>query len=132
MTTYEVIAERSEGWWALSVPALPGVHSQSKRLGGSNGAEEMARDAIGLFLGVDPDTVDVILRPHLSPELDEEAKRVRAIRESAQLAEARAQEAAAELAWQLTTAGVTVRDAGVLMGVSPQRISQLTAGRKAG
>jgi hypothetical protein len=68
----------------------------------------------------------------LSPELDEEAARVRAIRESARAAEEQAKAVAAELAQHLTKAGVTVRDAGVLMGISPQRISQLTAVRNAG
>ena len=37
----------------------------------------------------------------------------------------KAQHLAAEFVTQLTAAGIPVRDAGELLGVSPQRISQL-------
>src|SRR5690242_11280287 len=30
--TYTVLARRSGGWWAISVPELKGVHSQARRL----------------------------------------------------------------------------------------------------
>jgi predicted RNase H-like HicB family nuclease len=56
MSTYRVEARRVGGWWALEVPELPGVFSQVRRL---DAAEEAAREAIALMLGVDADTVSV-------------------------------------------------------------------------
>jgi predicted RNase H-like HicB family nuclease len=51
-TTYEVHAERDNGWWVLTVPAVPGAFSQARRL---DQAPEMITDAIALVLGV-PET----------------------------------------------------------------------------
>ena len=53
MTTYTVQIERSEGWWAISVPELPGVFSEARLRAD---VEPMARDAIALFLDVPEDS----------------------------------------------------------------------------
>src|SRR5450759_835444 len=54
--TYTARARRSGAWWAIDVPDLPGVYSQARRL---DGVESMARDAIALFLDVDPATLEL-------------------------------------------------------------------------
>lgn len=53
---YSVNAERSGDWWAITVSELPGVFSQAKR---RDQIEEMARDAIALFLDVPVDSFRV-------------------------------------------------------------------------
>ncbi len=59
---YRVVAERSEDWWAISVPGLSGVFSQTRRL---DQVEAMAREAIALMLDVDETAIEVTVDPVL-------------------------------------------------------------------
>ncbi len=63
MSAYEVLAERSDRWWAARVPALPGVHTQARRL---DQVAEMARDAIALMLDLPVASVKVTVTPMLA------------------------------------------------------------------
>lgn len=63
MTTYTVEARRSDDWWALSVPQLPGVHSQARSLAE---AASMASEAIALFLDVPERSFGIEIEHHLS------------------------------------------------------------------
>ena len=127
-TTYQAIARRSGTWWAVEVPDVPGAHTQGRSL---REAEQMAREAVSLLLDVEEDQVLIDLRPEL-PEAtigilaDFEARR--AAREEAEDAERTAQEAAARA---LKEAGLSVRDAGAVLGISHQRIAQLAPEAKA-
>ena len=119
---YTVRARRSGKWWALDAEGLRGVHTQVRRI---DQAEDMARDAIAGVLDIAPDSFEVVV-------LTEVPGTVRAIVEQATEARsqaARAQDEAAHLtreaARRLVEEGLTVRDAGVLLGVSHQRIAQL-------
>jgi len=47
---YRVRAVRSGNWWSITVPELPGVFSQARRL---DQVEAMAREAIAMMLDVD-------------------------------------------------------------------------------
>ena len=50
MQTFTAIYERTEdGWWVVSVPEIPGAHSQGRTL---EEAREMIRDAVRLLLEV--------------------------------------------------------------------------------
>jgi predicted RNase H-like HicB family nuclease len=122
MKTYTVRARRVGAWWALDVPDAPGVHTQVKRL---DQAESMARDAIGVVLDISPATFEVVVLPMIPEPMREIVEEATAARSTA----AQAQETAARLtrqaARQLVEEGLTVRDAGVLLGVSHQRIAQL-------
>lgn len=122
MSQYTVRARRVGAWWALDVPDVPGVHTQVKRL---DQAESMARDAIAGVLGAPQDTFEVAV----SPEIPEPIRAIVDQATSARSEAAQAQEAAAQLtrraARRLVEEGLTVRDAGVLLGVSHQRIAQL-------
>ncbi|CAD5140711.1 protein of unknown function [Microbacterium sp. Nx66] len=89
--------------------------------------EEVAREVIGLFLDVEPDAFDV----NVSIEIPENA---RAAWEESKKREALARtesEAAAALARRaiatLRADGLTFRDAGAVLGLSPQRVQQLAA-----
>ena len=60
---YRVDVVRSGAWWAITVPALDGVFSQSKRL---DQVEDAAREAISLMLEIDEGDVgdlDVVDEP---------------------------------------------------------------------
>ncbi|MEW1913779.1 type II toxin-antitoxin system HicB family antitoxin [Kitasatospora sp. NPDC085895] len=125
--TFTAVAERSGRWWAVTVPDVPGAITQGRNL---KEAAEMAREAVALVLDVPEDQVVVDLRPALPDAavtaLDDFRSR-RSDREKAEDAERDAQAAAAQA---LTEAGLSVRDAGAVLGVSYQRISQLAPTRR--
>lgn len=118
MTTYTAVCRRSGDWWAISVREIKGVHTQVRRL---DQAADMARDAIALMLDVDPANIHVEVEPEVpAPAVDALAAR-RAAREAERAAEI----STAAAARQLLNEGYTIRDVGRLLGLSPQRISQL-------
>lgn len=121
MSAYRVTARRAGEWWALEVPDLPGVFSQAKRL---EHADEAAREAIALRLDVEPDTVTVVVEPLLTDEeqaaVAKAERAQKAAREAVEIERQAMQQAAAVLTRKLSQ-----RDAGQVLGVSFQRVSQL-------
>jgi predicted RNase H-like HicB family nuclease len=120
---YAANAVRSGDWWAVTVEGVRGVHTQARRL---DQVEEMARDAVALMLDIDPQAFDVIVRPQLSSveqgvlaQLAVAQKQLR----DAQIAAA--EEMAAAAAELVHGQGLTLRDAGSILGVSFQRVGQL-------
>lgn len=122
---YTAECVRSGNWWAITVPEIKGVFSQARRL---DQVEAMAREAIALMLNVSPNTFDV----EVKPEVPGEVARARKARTELRRAEESAEEATKSAARALLEKGYTVRDAGKLLGISPQRVSQLTAAKRAG
>jgi len=121
--TYTARCQRSGDWWAISVPELRGVHMQARRL---EKAEAMVRDAIALFLDVSSDSFDVRIEPVLPRDLQGKVGRARKVRGEAEVLQREASIASAEVAADLVhTAHLTVRDAGRVLGLSHQRITQL-------
>jgi predicted RNase H-like HicB family nuclease len=122
--TYRVAAIRSGRWWAIEVPALPGVHSQARRL---DQVEDMAREAIALMQNVPEDSFDVTVETDLAslgglqPLINEALE----AREAYELAQDRASAAMRQAVGEIRSSGYTSRDAGMLLGVSNQRISQI-------
>ena len=106
--------------WAVEVPEVPGLFTQARQLAQ---VPEMVRDAARL-LGEDVDPrIHVVLPPELQAQLDA----ARAEARSAEEAQRRAAEVSRALVRELRTDGLSVRDVGVVLGVSPQRVSQLAA-----
>lgn len=122
--TYTARCVRSDGWWAISVAELPGVHTQARRL---DQAEVMVREAIALMLDVPEDSFEVTLAPELPAGLAETLADVGRRKAEADAAQQAARHAALVAARALVAAGLTVRDAGRLLGVSYQRVAQLLA-----
>jgi len=122
MTQYVVRARRIGSWWALDVEGVSGAHTQVRRI---DQADEMARDAIAGILGVARDSFEVQVAPVVPDAIRAMVDEAAQARSQA----ARAQDVAARLtreaAQRLVDEGLTVRDAGVLLGVSHQRIAQL-------
>jgi predicted RNase H-like HicB family nuclease len=115
---YTAECRRSGDWWAITVPELGNVFSQARRL---DQVEDMARDAIALLLEVPADSFEVDVRP----DVPDEVTAALAARLAAREAEERADRATIDAVHTLLDAGLTVRDAGQLLHLSPQRISQL-------
>lgn len=119
---YTVRARRIGTWWALDVEGVRGAHSQVRRI---DQADEMARDAIAGVLSIAPDSFEIVVAPQVPTAVRTMVARAMKARSQA----AQAQDAAAHLtrdaARQLVEEGLTVRDAGALLGISHQRIAQL-------
>jgi hypothetical protein len=125
---YEVHVTGREGrWWAVEIPLLgEDAVTQAARL--ADVAAE-ARDYIAVVLDVRPSTVDVrVIVDDTAHAHDVQARseRILAARQQAQALEAAAVEDAQALALELRRDGVPMRDIATLVGVSFQRVSQLT------
>lgn len=114
------IARRSDGWWAIEVPEIPGLFTQARRL---DQVDRMVRDAAKI-LDYEIDVVTV--QPKLSPE---DEKMLDALMD-ARSAAVKAQDKASHLTRQTVKVfqkeGMTVRDIAGMIGVTPQRISSLS------
>jgi predicted RNase H-like HicB family nuclease len=120
--TYTARARRSGSWWAIDVPELPGVYSQARRL---DRVESMARDAIALFLDVDPAALDIRVEANLPSDLRRDVDAVGRLRAEADRLQAESSGALRHLTHELLGRGLSVRDAAAILGISHQRVSQL-------
>lgn len=123
-TTYRAIASREGGWWIVRIPALDRI-TQSRRL---DRVEATARDLIALWLDVPSDSFDVEVETELGSELDARVERVKSLRAEADRVQAEASESVRALARSLAEHGWSLRDVGRVLGVSFQRVQQLTDG----
>jgi hypothetical protein len=118
---YEATAVRDGRWWLIQVPGIGAT--QSRTLGQ---AEEQARDLIAAVLDVDIEDVRVDVLPDLGERLLSEVRDVRRCvdeaTEALRLAAERNRDLAAHLVHDCKLSGT---DAAVVLGVSPQRVSQL-------
>ena len=122
---YAVTAERDGHYWFLRVDELPGVFTQVRRLAQADG---MARDAIAAFLDVAPGAVDVALEVRLPPDLQRDVTDVIDLRDVIDRTERAYAERTRGVASRLVHGeGMTVREAGRVLGLSYQRVSQLVA-----
>ena len=122
-TTYTATAAREGRWWVITVDGVGVTQVRALR-----DAAEMARDLVATMLDVDPADVVVDVKPALDDVVLERvatAKRLVAELEDRQRTTAHATRAAAGA---LLDAGLTGADAATILGVSPQRVSQLALG----
>jgi len=124
MHEYKIEIERDGRWWMVHIPELDGL-TQARRLAE---AELMGREWIAVTTGTPLDDVAVSVIGITVPgmgNIQPNAEGLINARGQAAQAVRKAQKMAAEFVQELTAAGVPVRDAGELLHVSPQRISQL-------
>jgi predicted RNase H-like HicB family nuclease len=120
---YTIRAERDGAWWALDVPELSGVHSQSKRL---DQAKAMIQDVIDLMYDRSPDTYE--LKLEVDPSIAAIVAELNALQAEADAAAARARDAQQDAVKRLRSRGLPQRDVGQVLGVSHQRVAQITSG----
>ena len=125
---YRVVVTREDGHWLADVPALQGAHTFARSLPALDqavrevvvlAADLPDEDMPGLALEFDYRTGD--------PDLDTTALEVRRLRRQAGELAATASARTGEVAARLVARGLSVRDIAALLGISPQRVSQLTA-----
>src|SRR3989442_7017567 len=125
VSTYKVVYERDEsGSWIAEVPSVPGCHSYGRTI---EQARERVREALDLWVR-DASTAYLVDDVRLPSRLRASVKRARVEREKADQQHERAQRTAAKAATELTRdLHVSLRDAAQVLGLSRQRVQQLTA-----
>ncbi|HVK23925.1 MAG TPA: hypothetical protein VM677_21445 [Actinokineospora sp.] len=125
--TYRATASREGRYWVVEVDGV-GV-TQGR---GATEAVAMARDLIVAMDGVPLDQVRVDVEFKIDGVPQAEVTNVRQAVTEAAMAQERAATESRRLAVRLLDAGLTGRDVAAVLGVSPQRVSQLVGkGRRA-
>lgn len=121
---FKIEVSRDGRWWMVRVPEIDGL-TQARRLAE---VESMAREYIALDQSIPLDDVSVAIVSVRLPrqrDLVESAAAVKELRERATQLEREATLKAQAYAKWLTAESIPVRDIAELLGVSPQRVSQL-------
>jgi len=124
---YRVRYQRDEAGWWVAVAAEAAAQSQGRTL---EQARERIREALSALLDVDPQTIEVTDEVRLAPTGRRAlALAKRAVQKAADQAE-RAEQATREAVQALLGDGLSLRDAGALLGVSRQRVHQILGKRR--
>lgn len=127
MTTYIVNVERTpDGWWYIEVPEVDGAMTQAKRL---DQVEHATRDLLSLALDLSPDAIDLDVRVDVPADIRAALDEVKHARATATKAEAAARAASSMAVAKMVDAGLPQRDIGKLLGVTHQRVAQISGGR---
>lgn len=121
---YKAEINRDGRWWMVAIPEIDGL-TQARRL---TEAELMAREYIAIDTATPIEDINVTITSVTIPGLGDVkaiADDIAELRDAARQAEAAATAAMQDYAKHATKAGIPVRDTAELLGVSPQRISQL-------
>lgn len=117
-------ATRSGEWWAVEVPEFPGAFTQAKRL---DQVADVAAAAVADLAGVDVSEVEVVLEPVLDADVMAVVYGAREAADEAVAVQAKASTAMREAVATLRASQLlTTRDAAVLLGISHQRVAQLS------
>jgi hypothetical protein len=127
MTAYRVHVTREGDQWLADVPELDGASTYASNL---TALDRYVREVIVLAADL-PDSampdIELDWAYNISDQLIEEANMLRAERAALATREHELERATRELAIKLTTVhGFSVRDTGPLLGISHQRVSQIT------
>ncbi len=124
MHEYKVEVTRDGRWWMIHVPEIDGL-TQARRIGE---IEDMARSLIAISTDTLLTEVGVRIASITVPGIGDiagTAHHIEDLRHQAEELEVQVAAASKQYAQDLTRKGVPVRDAASLLGVSPQRISQI-------
>ena len=125
---YEVVVTREGGHWLADVPGLQGAHTYARSL---PALDQAVREVIVLAADLPDEAMPDLTLEYVyntgDPELDTTTLEVRRLRSQADELAATAAARTGQVAAQLVARGLSVRDVASLLGISPQRVSQLTA-----
>lgn len=125
MREYKIEVTRDGRWWMIYVPEIDSL-TQARRI---SEIEEMARSLIAISTDQPLSGITVKIASIDVPGLGDiqgAAAHLIQQREEVAAATKKAQHSTGAFVNALTAAGIPVRDAGELLDLSPQRISQLT------
>jgi hypothetical protein len=115
---FKATATREDGWWIVRVDGVGRTQARTY-----NEIEAMANGLVEAGLDIDPDTFVVFTTVPGVSDAVERMRQATAAAESAAEAAAAARRAAAVVATK--EAGLSVREAGAVLGLSHQRVAQL-------
>lgn len=123
MRTYQVDVVKDEGWWIMHarIPRTI-IYSQAKCI---NDIEPMIRDAIAGVLDVGPESFAIELTFDLDSDVLDQVTRAREASAAAAEVQERASRESRAAVQALRNEGLTLKEAGYFLGVSPQRVAQL-------
>ncbi|MHB1596565.1 MAG: type II toxin-antitoxin system HicB family antitoxin [Streptosporangiaceae bacterium] len=125
---YRVVVTREDGHWLADVPELEGAHTYARSL---PALDQAVREVIVLAADLPDEAMPGLVLDYRydtgDPELDATALEVRRLRRQADELAAAVAARTGEVAAQLVARDLSVRDVAALLGISPQRVSQLTA-----
>ena len=121
--SYRVVIERDEtGVWLARVPSVPGCHTYGRTL---EQVRRRIREALELWID-DARQADLRFEVRLPSAIRNELRLARSSRDRSMRAKKKASDVVAGAARDLTQkAGLSLRDAAELLGVSHQRVQQL-------
>ncbi len=123
MSTYEVIVTREDGSWLADVPAIAGAHTFARSLAGLT---RSVREVIILMADLDDNaTPDLTFTYQVDDPAVQEAAAVGLDRRLARGHEANLMLQTTDAVARLASNGYSVRDAAILLDLTPGRISQL-------
>lgn len=123
MKTYRVDVSRADGWWVMHarIPRTV-IYSQARSI---TDVEFMIRDAISGALDVSPDSFKLALEFKLPDGVMDQVHRARETAVEAAEVQARASRESRAAVQALRDEGLTLKEAGYFLGVTPQRVAQL-------
>ena len=125
---FRVVVTREDGRWLADVPELQGAHTYARSL---PSLDQAVREVVVLAADLPDEAMPELVLDYDyhtgDPELDATALEVRRLRRQADDLATAAAARTGQVAAQLVARGLSVRDVGALLGISPQRVSQLTA-----
>ncbi|WIM70357.1 hypothetical protein [Corynebacterium suedekumii] len=124
-TRVEAVVHRQGQWWEVEIPSL-GQVTQARTM---SAVEAAIAEVAHLVTGQPISCFDIVMDIRVDGirSIAQRAAEIRSKRERAHELEREAQEATRALAVELRNAGVSGRDAAEFLGVSHQRIHQLTS-----
>jgi predicted RNase H-like HicB family nuclease len=130
VTSYRAEATRANGWWAVEVPEVPGLFTQTRRL---DQVASVATEAIADLLEIDPGSITAVEVVVMDQAVREVIEDVTAALAALDEATTRARDARNRAARTLSDElRLPYRDIGQVLGVSHQRVGQLLADPEAG
>jgi len=122
--------DADSGWWVVTVPEIQGCLTQGRSI--AEGRRRI-REAMALFIDEsEAERATLVDDVRLPPEVRRQVQQVAAVRKRAERLHAQAQEVTRAAVSDLTRrAGLSVRDAAEMLGLSFQRVQQLAGSGQA-
>ena len=125
---YRVVVTREDSQWLADIAELEGAHTYARSL---PSLDQAVREVIVLADDLPDEVMPELIIDYDyhtgDPDLDEVTGEVRRLRRQADELAATAATRTGQVAVKLVARGLSVRDAAAMLGISPQRVSQLTA-----